>query len=623
LQDGPTGEAPKSKSTTTTGPTRLLALIALYVRVSTAVQAEDGFSLDAQEAELRRTAAERWPDHPVRVFREAGKSGRGGKKRPQYDEMLSLARAGELHAILAAKPDRLGRNLIDWLSLKSLCAEQAIHLETLSRGTVDTSASGKLLDTVVAAFAEYESDIRSERNSDITAYLQEHGYWPGGTPPWGLERNPDGTLKPSSDSPLILAAFERVDQGGSIADAHRLLDGAAKQERETVTLDHTGKLLRNPTYAGWLRVETKTGGERLTEGRHGPAHGVEPLVPRDLFERVQTRLAEKERGPKARGQSPFGPNGRCGACNAILRLKRGPEGYAYIQCNDSCGHVKPIALEYLELLVVALLGTAPAYIDQQFASGEWVNFRPEAGELARLLDEKKQIETRRESTRRLDAAGALTTDEVATDLRETKRRLEELEPLIEAATRTNGDTRQELESLRAKIDHGYAHGRSLIEFWRTAKTDEKQDALAELLSAVYLLPSHVGLVFRYGLRTPPDHEFVDNAVSFAIEQGAAADSPIVKALREHTPAPRPIFIPIDRSRRKPGYAERWLELGFGVPRARPAVSRPHTSRQVDAEPASAEASAQSQPAVHTPPAPPGRSAGRSPSPPSEARRGRG
>jgi site-specific DNA recombinase len=145
---------------------------AIYARVSTVEQADEGISLDAQEAELRALIESRYPDERITLYREEGKSARGGKKRPQYDDLCAAITAGRVRRVFAVELSRLTRDVSEWLHLRKLCADHGVHLETVNGGVEDTSsAAGKLLGTMIAALAEFESDLKSERVGRATGYL--------------------------------------------------------------------------------------------------------------------------------------------------------------------------------------------------------------------------------------------------------------------------------------------------------------------------------------------------------------------------------------------------------------------------------------------------------------------
>src|SRR4051812_45321511 len=102
----------RNKSKQTTIPAQA-AKVALYLRVSTEGQANDGNGLEAQRTALmERCKREGWTD--TIEFVDAGVSGKS-TKRPEFQHMMEAARAGTVQIVMAAKLDRLARNTIDFL----------------------------------------------------------------------------------------------------------------------------------------------------------------------------------------------------------------------------------------------------------------------------------------------------------------------------------------------------------------------------------------------------------------------------------------------------------------------------------------------------------------------------
>lgn len=504
-------------------------VIAIYTRVSTKQQAAEGVSLDNQEAELRPVARETFPQRAVELFPELGASARAGKKRPEYERLLEAIRSNRVHAVLALKPDRLARSVSEYLALIQLCSDHGVILQTKSGGTVETNALGKLVAGLLALVAEFESDLRSERVKDATGFLAANGYYSGGKPPWGYKVGTDRILTPSLDAHLIRAAFEMYASGATMHRVYRFLAGSAKQEREVVTLDYVSKLLRNAHYAGWIVTKTKSRVPERFEGRH------ESIVPRDLFQRVQTRLAEnRERGYRGQTLSPFGRVARCGKCGASLVVKQLPDdkgGYTYLRCSANgargCG-LKAIPVEHLELWVLGYLGAMPSLIDAALASGDWREWLGSVAERDRIEGELARAERVRREVIKLVRSGRYNADEADEELAATDREIRRLRPLYERLNTTTEGVREELERLRDLIDHGF-NGDNLSQLWQHATRDQKELALTSILDKVELGNEALALRFKFG--------------------------PF---------AGKPILLPLDRERRSARHAKSFQRLGLGI-----------------------------------------------------------
>ena len=129
---------------------------AIYVRVSTEEQTVQ------QQLDTLRSWAEGRGFEICGEFRDEGVSGRKAK-RPALERLLRACRNGEVDIVGVVALDRLGRSLQHLLEI--LQEFQALGVDLyLRREGVDTSTpAGKLFTQLCGAFAEYESNILSER----------------------------------------------------------------------------------------------------------------------------------------------------------------------------------------------------------------------------------------------------------------------------------------------------------------------------------------------------------------------------------------------------------------------------------------------------------------------------
>lgn len=159
----------------------------LYTRVSTAEQANEGVSLDAQEASLRAYCGFRGLE-VAHVIREEGVSAyKPLSERHGGKQLLGLVESGAVQAIVGYKLDRLFRNTSDALeNVKQWDqAGVSLHLTDLGGTAVDTaSATGKFFLTILASLGELERNLVSERTRHAMAHLKSQGKKLG-HPPYG------------------------------------------------------------------------------------------------------------------------------------------------------------------------------------------------------------------------------------------------------------------------------------------------------------------------------------------------------------------------------------------------------------------------------------------------------
>lgn len=126
-----------------------------YARVSTKGQAMDGNSLEAQERELRAQGA-------VEIFSD---SFTGTKRhRPELDKLLAILQPGD--TLVVTKLDRVARSTIQGISLIDELFEKGVTVHILNMGIMNNTPTGRLMRTIMLAFAEFERDMIVERTSE-------------------------------------------------------------------------------------------------------------------------------------------------------------------------------------------------------------------------------------------------------------------------------------------------------------------------------------------------------------------------------------------------------------------------------------------------------------------------
>lgn len=136
-----------------------------YARVSTFSQAKNGNSLQEQERMLMDTGVPR-----ENIFSD---SYTGTKlDRPGFDALLKIIQPGD--ELVVCKLDRLARSSSDGSKLVQKLVSDGISVNILNMGKADNTPVGKLIVTIMLAFAEFERDMIVERTSAGKAYAREH-----------------------------------------------------------------------------------------------------------------------------------------------------------------------------------------------------------------------------------------------------------------------------------------------------------------------------------------------------------------------------------------------------------------------------------------------------------------
>lgn len=131
-----------------------------YARVSSY-----GQSLEVQMEKLNAACADR-------IFSEK-QSGRSADARAELQLCLDYVRDGDV--LLITKLDRLARSTRDLLNIANKLEEKKVALVVLDQQIDTSTATGKLLFTMLGAIAEFENDIRKDRQTQGVELAKKNG----------------------------------------------------------------------------------------------------------------------------------------------------------------------------------------------------------------------------------------------------------------------------------------------------------------------------------------------------------------------------------------------------------------------------------------------------------------
>jgi len=160
--------------------------IAIYTRVSTTEQAISGLGLAAQAGACSRYCDLVFNGQERRSFEEHA-SARSLASRPILSAILN--HAADFHALVVLRLDRLARNTIEFLQILTRLRAAGCNLHSVQERLDTDSPAGKVMTTIIAAFAEYERDLIGSRTRDAMAQAKSRGTHCG-RPPFGFVASP-------------------------------------------------------------------------------------------------------------------------------------------------------------------------------------------------------------------------------------------------------------------------------------------------------------------------------------------------------------------------------------------------------------------------------------------------
>lgn len=331
----------------------------IYLRVSTEEQV-DNYSLDTQE-EICRKEAIRRGYNIVEVFREEGRSAKTILGRPVLIKLLEYCRKnkGAVHAMFVYRLDRVSRQTADYLAIRKKLAESEVIVISATEPT-GNSPTEKLVETMLAGFAQLDNDVRSERTRNgmrarflsglINArpplgYILQHGY---------VIQDPETFDKMKSAWDLMSTGTKSLKEMSQIINGWGMKNpygtGMCKLPPHTMS-----RLFRNKFYLG---IITSPKYPEEVRGQHTQ------MVSEEQFYRVQAILDGRNvnklalsRRVKDKPEFPLRRIVHCGKCGAALTgswSKGRSAKYAYYRCSEFCTG-KSIKVEVLETALKELL----------------------------------------------------------------------------------------------------------------------------------------------------------------------------------------------------------------------------------------------------------------------------
>ena len=158
--------------------------VAAYVRVSTGAQ-----DTAMQMVDIRKLADLRGWEIVATVEEKAS----GAKTRPARQRLIAEAKAGAFDAICVWKLDRWGRSTVDVLTTVTELDSAGVAFVSVQDSIDMTTAQGRLMVQLLAAFAEFERAQIRERVLAGLRHAKRHGTRTGkaiGRPATAAERKP-------------------------------------------------------------------------------------------------------------------------------------------------------------------------------------------------------------------------------------------------------------------------------------------------------------------------------------------------------------------------------------------------------------------------------------------------
>ncbi|MBQ7097256.1 MAG: recombinase family protein [Clostridia bacterium] len=288
-------------------------IAAIYIRVSTDAQREEGYSIDAQKEMLTAYCVSKSIKN-YEYYIDGGFSG-SNIDRPELKRLMKDIEDGKVGCVLVYKLDRLSRSQKDTLFLiEDVFNPNNVDFVSLNESMDTSTPLGRLMLGILSAFAQLERENIKERTSMGMKERVKMGYWMGGgRVPFGYDYDSErGILVPNKDAETVRKIYELYIAGYSTNYIARML-GLSYEKLAR-------QILRRKTNAGFICFNNEE-----YRGLH------EPIISLETYEKAMQLMRERSKTTKADSGHLLTGLVKCGYCGAKMRYhKWGKRGYKII-----------------------------------------------------------------------------------------------------------------------------------------------------------------------------------------------------------------------------------------------------------------------------------------------------
>ena len=291
--------------------------VALYVRVSTTSQLEEGYSIEEQKAKLESYCdIKDW--HVYKVYTDGGFSG-STTERPALERLIKDAQSKLFDTVLVYKLDRLSRSQKDTLYLiEDIFLKNNIEFVSLLENFDTSTPFGRAVIGLLSVFAQLEREQIKERMQLGKLGRAKAGksmMWAKTS--YGYDYNKDtGTMTVNEYEALaVKEIFTSYLAGMSITKLRDKINEEYPKQPAWSYRTIRG-ILANPVYCGLNQYKGQT-----FQGTH------KAIISLDDFEQTQRELAKRQQTAKELSnprpfQAKYMLSGltQCGYCHAPLKV---------------------------------------------------------------------------------------------------------------------------------------------------------------------------------------------------------------------------------------------------------------------------------------------------------------
>lgn len=328
---------------------------AIYIRVSTDAQAEEGYSIEAQKEQLSAYCISKGIKN-YKFYIDGGWSG-SNINRPEIQRLIDDVKDDKISHVIVYKLDRLSRSQKDTLYLiEDIFNPHNVDFVSLNESMDTSTPMGRLMLGILSAFAQLEREnIRLRTRMGMKERVKSGLWMGGGRIPYGYDYNKEkGILVPNEDAENVRQIYKLYIEGRSQQDIANIL--GLKYEKLV------NQVLTRKCNYGVIEYN----GEEY-RGLH------EPLITKETYDIAMKCMQERSVVRANTSEHLLTGIVYCGKCGAKMRYQKwGNAGYKlvcyskektkpYLIKDPNCAQEKVWSEEVEEIVIDAILQFADNY----------------------------------------------------------------------------------------------------------------------------------------------------------------------------------------------------------------------------------------------------------------------
>ena len=323
---------------------------ALYIRVSTDAQAEEGYSIDAQKEMLIAFCKTKRIDS-YELYIDGGFTG-SNIERPEMQRLVEDVKKGLYNIVIVYKLDRLSRSQKDTLYLiEDVFNLHNVEFVSLNENLDTSTPMGRAMLGIMSAFAQLEREQIRERTRMGMLERVKTGLWMGGGRiPFGYDYSKEkGILVKNNDSATVVKIYDLYLQGYSMQSIANIV--GLKYDRLVMQI-----ILRKTNY-GVIEYNGQ-----IYPGQH------EPLITKETYDKTIEMVNARTKRQTTQSNHLLTGLIVCGKCGAKIRYQKwNKNGDCKLVCysqqkskrylikDPDCNNKKVWAKEIEEIVIKTLL----------------------------------------------------------------------------------------------------------------------------------------------------------------------------------------------------------------------------------------------------------------------------